>query len=192
MVGKTVSHYRIRKKLGAGGMGEVYRANDERMGRDVAVKVLPKDVSDDVERLARFDREARTLAALSHPNILAIYDVGAEGGVAYLVTELLEGETLRQRLTRERLPWRRSVEIAVSVAEGLAAAHGKGIIHRDIRPENVFLTEDGQVKVLDFGLARLGVSRAATAGSTTVSKPGTAAGTVLGTLGYMAPEQSHV
>jgi non-specific serine/threonine protein kinase len=189
MVGKTVSHYRIVEKLGAGGMGEVYRAHDERLGRDVAVKVLPKDVSDDVERLARFDREARTLAALSHPNILAIHDVGAEGGVAYLVTELLEGETLRQRLTRERLPWRKSIEIAALVADGLAAAHGKQIIHRDIKPENIFLTSDGRVKVLDFGLARLQAPRAATAGSTTLSEPGTVAGTVLGTLGYMAPEQ---
>ena len=189
MIGKTISHYRVVEKLGAGGMGEVFRAHDERLGRDVAVKVLPKDVSDDVERLARFDREARTLAALSHPNILAIYDVGTEGGVAYLVTELLEGATLRQRLTRERMAWRRSVEIAASVADGLAAAHGKGIIHRDIKPENVFLTGDGRVKVLDFGLARLEKSRAATEVTATVSNPGTAAGAVLGTLGYMAPEQ---
>ena len=192
MIGRTISHYRIVEKLGAGGMGEVYRAHDKRLGRDVAVKVLPKDVSDDAERLARFDREARALAALSHPNILAIHDVGTEGGVAYLVTELLEGETLRDRLARERLPWRKSIEIAAGVADGLAAAHGKGITHRDIKPENTFLTSDGRVKVLDFGLARLEASRAARAGSTTITDPGTAAGSVLGTLGYMAPEQSHV
>jgi serine/threonine protein kinase/tetratricopeptide (TPR) repeat protein len=189
MIGQTISHYRIVEKLGAGGMGEVYRAHDERLGRDVAVKVLPRDVSDDVVRLARFDREARTLAALSHSNILAIFDVGTQGGVAYLVTELLEGETLRQRLTRERLPWRKSIEIGSSIADGLAAAHGKGIIHRDIKPENVFLTGDGRVKVLDFGLARLEESRAAAEVTATVSDPGTAAGAVLGTLGYMAPEQ---
>lgn len=190
MVGETVSHYRILEKVGAGGMGEVYRAHDGRLGRDVAVKVLPKDVSRDVERLARFDREARTLAALSHPNILAIYDVGTERGVAYLVTELLEGETLRQRLTRERLPWRKSIEIAASVADGLAAAHGRGIIHRDVKPENVFLTNDGRTKVLDFGLVRLQAALApVAAAATTISDAGTALGTVLGTPGYMAPEQ---
>src|ERR1019366_4141547 len=143
MVGKSISHYEVLEKLGEGGMGVVYKARDTRLDRFVAIKVLPEDVSADAVRLARFDREARTLAALSHPNILAIYDVGTEGGLAYLVTELLEGETLRQRLTRERLPWRRSIEIAASVADGLAAAHGKGIIHRDIKPENVFLTVDG-------------------------------------------------
>ena len=191
MIGRTLSHFRITEKLGAGGMGVVYRAHDERLGRDVAVKVLPKDVSDDAERLARFDREARILAALSHPNILAIYDVGTEGGVVYLVTELLEGQTLRERLSRERLPWRKSIEIAASVADGLAAGHGKGIIHRDIKPENVFLTGDGRVKVLDFGLARLEIPHATIAAAATISHPGTAAGTVLGTLGYMAPEQAR-
>ena len=144
MVGKSISHYEVLEKLGEGGMGVVYKARDIHLDRFVAIKVLPEDVSADAVRLARFDREARMLAALSHPNILAIYDVGTEGGLAYLVTELLEGETLRQRLTRERLPWRRSIEIAASVADGLAAAHGKGIIHRDIKPENVFLTVDGR------------------------------------------------
>ncbi len=187
MVGKTISHYEILDKLGEGGMGVVYRAHDSRLGRDVAIKVLPGNVSDDAARLARFDREARTLAALSHHNILAIYDVGTERGLAYLVTELLEGETLRQRLTRERLPWRRSIEIAASIADGLAAAHGKGIIHRDVKPENVFLTVDGRIKLLDFGLARLEESRAATAATVTMSDPGT----VLGTVGYVAPEQTR-
>ena len=189
MVGKSISHYEVLEKLGEGGMGVVYKARDIHLDRFVAIKVLPEDVSADAVRLARFDREARTLAALSHPNILAIYDVGTEGGLAYLVTELLEGEPLRQRLTRERLPWRRSIEIAASVADGLAAAHGKGIIHRDIKPENVFLTVDGRAKVLDFGLARLEAPRAATAVTATMSDPATAAGTVLGTVGYMAPEQ---
>ncbi len=140
MIGTSLSHYRITEKLGQGGMGEVYRARDERLGRDVAVKVLPGSVADDPERMARFEREARALAALSHPNILAIFDFGKEAGVTFAVTELLEGETLRQRLTRERLPWRRAVEMAAAVADGLAAAHGKGIIHRDIKPENVFIT----------------------------------------------------
>lgn len=189
MVGRAISHYEIIDRLGAGGMGEVFRAHDKRLSRDVAIKVLPEEVSDNPERLARFDREARTLAALCHPNILAIYDVGTEKGVAYLVTELLEGETLRQRLNRERLPWRQALEIAASIADGLAAAHGKGITHRDIKPENVFLTADGRVKVLDFGLARMAASSTATETTVTLSDQITAAGMVLGTAGYMAPEQ---
>jgi serine/threonine protein kinase len=188
MIGTKLGPYRIVSPLGAGGMGEVYRARDERLGRDVAVKVLPKTVADDPDRLARFEREARALAALSHPNILAIFDFGREGGVTYAVTELLEGETLRQRFEHERLPWRRSVEISAAIAEGLAAAHGKGIVHRDIKPENIFITGDGRVKVLDFGLARVEHAAHAAEG-TTVTDPGTAIGTVLGTVGYMAPEQ---
>src|SRR5512137_2314912 len=181
MIGTRLGPYRIVAPLGAGGMGEVYRAHDERLGRDVAVKLLPGAVADDPERLARFEREARALAALSHPNILAIFDFGTEGGITYAVTELLEGETLRRRLEQERLPWRRSVEIAAAVADGLAAAHGKGIIHRDIKPENIFVTTDGRVKVLDFGLARLEQASRAGEGATTVTDPGTVAGTVLGT-----------
>jgi serine/threonine protein kinase len=188
MIGTKLGPYRIVSPLGAGGMGEVYRARDERLGRDVAIKLLPKTVADDPDRLARFEREARALAALSHPNILAIFDFGTEGGVTYAVTELLEGETLRQRFEHERLPWRRSVEISAAVAEGLAAAHGKGIVHRDIKPENIFITADGRVKVLDFGLARVEQAVRAAEG-TTVTDPGTAIGTVLGTVGYMAPEQ---
>jgi len=133
----------------------VYRARDERLGRDVAVKVLPRAVADDPQRMTRFEQEARTLAALSHPNILAIYDLGSKGGIAFVVTELLEGETLRHRLEGERLPWRKSIETAAAIADGLAAAHDKGIIHRDIKPENIFITSDGRVKVLDFGLARV-------------------------------------
>ena len=139
--------------------------------------------------LARFEREARALAALSHPNILAIFDFGTEGGITYAVTELLEGETLRHRLERERLPWRKSVETAAAIADGLAAAHGKGIVHRDIKPENIFITTDGRVKVLDFGLARVAEAAHAAEGATTLTDPGTAAGTVMGTVGYMAPEQ---
>jgi len=189
LIGKCLSHYRIIEQLGSGGMGEVYRAHDERLGRDVAIKVLPQAVVDDPERMARFEREARALAALSHPNILAIYDFGTEGGITYAVTELLEGETLRHRLERERPPWRKSIEIATAIADGLAAAHGKGIIHRDIKPDNIFITTDGRVKVLDFGLARVAGAAHAAEGATTLTDPGTAAGTVLGTIGYMSPEQ---
>ncbi len=188
MIGSKLGPYCIIELLGAGGMGEVYRARDDRLGRDVAIKVLPKAVADNPDRLARFEREARALAALSHPNILAIFDFGREEGVAYAVTELLEGKTLRQRFEHERLPWRRSVEILAAIAEGLAAAHGKGIFHRDIKPENIFLTADGRVKVLDFGLARIEQSLPEAEG-TTVTDPGTEMGTVLGTIGYMAPEQ---
>lgn len=189
MIGTRLGPYRVTEPLGAGGMGEVYRARDERLGRDVAIKVLPRAVSDDPERMARFEREARALAALSHPNILAIFDFGADGGITYAVTELLEGETLRHRIERERLPWRKSVETAAAIADGLAAAHGKGIIHRDIKPDNIFITTDGRVKVLDFGLARVAEAAHAAEGETTLTDPGTAAGTILGTVGYMAPEQ---
>jgi serine/threonine protein kinase/tetratricopeptide (TPR) repeat protein len=189
MIGTRLGAYRVVALLGAGGMGEVYRARDERLGRDVAIKVLPGPLADDPERLARFEREARALAALSHPNILAIFDFGKEAGISYAVTELLEGETLRQRLTRERPPWRKTVEIAAAIADGLAAAHGKGISHRDLKPDNLFLTADGRVKVLDFGLARVEKQAQAGEGLNTWSDPGTAAGTVLGTVGYMAPEQ---
>jgi len=189
MIGTSLSHYRITEKLGQGGMGEVYRAEDTNLSRQVAIKVLPDEFAHDPERLARFEREARALAALSHPNILSIFDFGKDAGISYAVTELLEGETLRQRLTRERLPWRKAIEVAAAVADGLAAAHGKGVIHRDIKPENVFITSDGRVKVLDFGLARLQQPPAWGEASTALSDPGTAAGTVLGTVGYMAPEQ---
>jgi TolB-like protein/Tfp pilus assembly protein PilF/predicted ATPase len=187
--GTKLGPYEILSPLGAGGMGEVYRARDERLGREVAIKVLPDTMADDPERLVRFEREARALAALSHPHTLAIYDFGTEFGITYTVTELLEGETLRRRLERERIPWRRSVEISAAVAEGLAAAHGKGIIHRDIKPENIFITGEGRVKVLDFGLARIDQSRTAHESATTMADPGTQAGVVMGTLGYMAPEQ---
>jgi len=189
MIGKTLGHYQITEKLGQGGMGEVYRAEDTNLSRQVAIKVLPDEFAHDPERLARFEREARALAALSHPNILSIFDFGKDAGISYAVTELLEGETLRQRLTRERLPWRKAIEVAAAVADGLAAAHGKGVIHRDIKPENVFITSDGRIKVLDFGLARLQPLAVWGEATTALSDPGTAAGTVLGTVGYMAPEQ---
>ena len=146
--------YEIVAPIGAGGMGEVYRARDSRLGRQVAVKVLPEHLAGDPQALARFEREAKAVAALAHPNILVLFDVGAQDGIHYAVTELLEGETLRDRLARAPLAWRKTIELGVALADGLAAAHGKDIIHRDIKPGNIFLTTGGQVKILDFGLAR--------------------------------------
>src|SRR6476469_996266 len=152
--GTRLGPYEIVAPLGAGGMGEVYRARDTRLGRDVAVKVLPAALATDPERLRRFEREARAASALNHPNILSIHDLGTHEGVSYVVFELLEGQTLRERLSEERIPVRRAVDYGVELARGLAAAHEKGIVHRDLKPENVFLTADGQLKILDFGLAR--------------------------------------
>ncbi len=190
LTGSTLGPYRIVAKLGAGGMGEVFRAHDPRLGRDVAVKVLPPAVAMSPDRLRRFAQEARAAAALSHPNVLAVYDVHDEGETPYVVTELLEGQTLKEALLSGRLPVRRAVEIAVQVASGLAAAHQKGIVHRDVKPANIFLTADGRAKVLDFGLARF-VEASDTSGLATclADGPGTMPGAVLGTVGYMAPEQ---
>src|SRR6185436_193171 len=140
--------------IGAGGMGEVYRATDPRLGRDVAIKVLPEHLAQNPDALARFEREAKSVAALSHPNILAIHDVGTDQGIRFAVMELLEGETLRSRLSEAPLPWRAAAEIGASVANGLATAHAKNVIHRDLKPENIFLTSSGHTKILDFGLAR--------------------------------------
>lgn len=189
--GTKLGPYEILSPLGAGGMGEVYRARDTRLGRDVAVKVLPSEFAQDPERLRRFAQEAQATAALEHPNILAIYDIGTQDCVPYIVEQLLEGESLRQRLRGGPLPPAKAVEFGVQIAEGLAAAHGKGIVHRDLKPENLFITRDGRIKILDFGLARLRPeaeggpvqSQAATADSPTRE------GLVLGTPGYMAPEQ---
>jgi serine/threonine-protein kinase len=188
MIGRTLGHYRISSLLGAGGMGEVYRARDLRLDRDVAVKILPEHLAGNLEALRRFEREAKAVAALSHPNILAIHDFGTEQSVSYAVMELLEGETLRARLTRSALGWREAVEAGIPIAEGLAAAHAKGIIHRDLKPENIFLTSDGQVKILDFGIARVKRQVSAEAETLTWSDT-TKPGTVMGTLGYMSPEQ---
>src|ERR1700682_752302 len=153
--GTRLGPYEILVPIGAGGMGEVYRARDSRLERDVAIKVLPEHLSRNPQALARFLRETKALAALSHPNLLGIFDTGAENGISYAVTELLDGESLRARLTRGATSWRKAVEIGAALAEGLAAAHSKGITHRDLKPENIFLTRDGWVKVLDFGLARV-------------------------------------
>ncbi|MBI3696137.1 MAG: protein kinase [Acidobacteria bacterium] len=186
--GTKLGPYEILAPLGKGGMGEVYRARDTRLGRDVAIKVLPEHLAGDAQALTRFEREARAVAALSHPNILALYDVGSEHGVSYAVTELLEGETLRSRLEQSPLGPARAIEIGVELAEGISAAHSKGITHRDLKPENIFLTSDGVVKILDFGLARWRpTSPQEQAGASTETE--TEAGHVLGTIGYMSPEQ---
>src|SRR5437867_10641644 len=152
--GTRLGPYEILAPLGAGGMGEVYRARDTRLDREVAIKVLPEHLARDPQALARFEREAKAVAALSHPNILALHDVGVYEGVSYAVTELLEGETLRARLAQSAVPWRKAVEIGTAVADGVAAAHSKGTIHRDLKPENIFLTSDGRAKILDFRPAR--------------------------------------
>ncbi len=182
--------YEVVAPLGAGGMGEIYRARDTRLDRAVAVKVLPPQFAQDPARLARFEREAKAVAALSHPNILAIHDVGAEQGVTFLVTELLEGESLRQRLAESALPWRKAVEIGIGIADGLAAAHAKAVIHRDIKPDNVFLTTDERVKILDFGLARIETGPLNQVIETQAYTPEpTRPGAVMGTPPYMSPEQ---
>ena len=179
--------YEVIALLGEGGMGQVYRARDPRLGREVAIKVVTPERAGDAAALERFEREARAVAALSHPNILAIFDVGADNGTTYLVTELLKGESLRARLLRGPLPWRKAAEIGGAIAAGLAAAHERGVVHRDIKPENLFLTADGHVKILDFGLARLRDPRSDA--ETVTAGAGTDPGTVLGTVGYMSPEQ---
>src|SRR2546428_888077 len=147
--------YEIASPLGAGGMGEVFRARDTRLNRDVAVKVLPKDFAADADRLRRFEQEAKTLAALNHPNVLTIHDAGVHEGAPYLVSELLEGKTLREEMNGGVLPVRKATDYALQIAHGLAAAHSKGVIHRDLKPENIFVTKDGRLKILDFGLAKL-------------------------------------
>jgi serine/threonine protein kinase len=185
--GVRLGPYEVVSPLGAGGMGEVYKARDPRLGRDVAIKVLPPSVAADPSRLHRFEQEARAVAALSHANILAVFDIGA-GEVPFLVTELLEGETLRTVIERGPVPLRQATDIALQLVAGLAAAHGRGIVHRDLKPENIFVTRDGTVKILDFGLAKY---EAGLTGSTGVdhTMAATNVGVILGTVGYMAPEQ---
>jgi serine/threonine protein kinase len=192
--GARLGPYEIVAPLGAGGMGEVYRARDARLDRIVAIKVLPSDVTADADRRARFEREVQAVAALSHPNIVAIHDVGIEHGVMFAVMELLEGATLRRELAGGPLRVRKALDYALQIARGLAAAHARGIVHRDLKPENVFVTGDGQVKILDFGLAKAldqQVDGAIADSWATVSSPmPTAPGIILGTGGYLSPEQA--
>ncbi|MHB0972310.1 MAG: protein kinase domain-containing protein [Thermoanaerobaculia bacterium] len=190
--GTRVGRYEILAPIGHGGMSDVYRARDVRLDRDVALKVLAQRLAGDPVSLQRFEREAKAVAALTHPNILAIHDYGSESGLHFSATELLEGETLRSRLIRGHVPWRRAIEIGAAIAEGLAVAHAKGIVHRDLKPENVFLMDDGRVKILDFGIAQLRQSEQASVdtGSDTPTVPlNTREGSILGTAGYMSPEQ---
>jgi eukaryotic-like serine/threonine-protein kinase len=188
MIGQLIAHYRVLEKIGAGGMGEVFRARDERLGRDVALKLIRPASSDNPDHLRRFEQEARAAAALNHPNIVAIYDVGFEGTTPYIVAELLEGKTLRQRLTEGPIPVRQAAEYALQIAQGLSAAHARNIVHRDLKPENLFLTNDDRVKILDFGVAKLQPSpedHRSVEILTTVTKHGA----VIGTVAYMSPEQ---
>ena len=188
--GARLGPYEILAPLGAGGMGEVWRARDTRLDRDVAIKVLPEHMAKNPTALSRFEREAKALAALSHPNLVGIHDFGHEGDVVYAVMELLAGKTLRSRLSTVEMSWRESVGIATAMAEGLAAAHARGIVHRDLKPENVFLSSDGRVKILDFGLARRDVPASSEEHSVLPTfTQHTEPGTVMGTVGYMAPEQ---
>lgn len=171
-------------------MGEVYRAHDTRLDREVAIKVLPEFLTSDPDRLRRFEQEARATAALNHPNILAVFQMATDNGVSYLVEELLDGETLRERLHHGPLPTRKAIDYGVQIAHGLAAAHDRGIVHRDLKPENLFLTKDGRLKILDFGLAKINPSAGASAdGKTVTMEEQTDPGVVLGTVGYMSPEQ---
>jgi eukaryotic-like serine/threonine-protein kinase len=189
--------YKIVALIGSGGMGEVYRAHDTRLRRDVALKILPASFTNDPDRLRRFEQEARAVAALNHPNIVSIYDVGEANGVHYIVSELLEGESLRERIPAAGMPVRKAIELAVQFANGLAVAHDRGIVHRDLKPENLFVNKTGQVKILDFGLAKLRDTQTNGAGdpsstgisNATVVDAHTSAGQILGTVGYMSPEQ---
>jgi eukaryotic-like serine/threonine-protein kinase len=189
--GNRIGPYEIVALLGAGGMGEVYRARDPRLQREVAIKVLPSAFATDLDRLHRFEQEARAAAALNHPNILAVHDIGTDDGAPFIVSELLEGQTLRDRLLGGPVPMRKAVAYAVAIARGLSAAHEKGITHRDLKPENLFITTDDRVKILDFGLAKLTSDQPMAAGTSAVqtAAPRTEVGQVLGTVGYMAPEQ---
>jgi serine/threonine protein kinase/WD40 repeat protein len=204
MIGQKLQHYEIVAKIGEGGMGEVYRARDTQLGRDVAIKILPAAVAANPDRLRRFEQEARAAGALNHPSIVTVFELGTHEGSPYLVMELVEGETLRDKLAELRhdteavstsgsqcaaLPVRKVIAYGAQIARGLSAAHDKGVVHRDLKPENILITPDGQAKILDFGLAKLSDSAQATSTQTPTAAVGTAPGTVMGTVGYMAPEQ---
>jgi serine/threonine protein kinase len=187
--GANLDGYEVLGLLGSGGMGEVYRARDPILKREVAIKVLPSFVSQDPDRLRRFEQEAQAAAALNHPNILGIHRFGTFEGTSYLVSELLVGDTLRQQMERGPLPVRKAIDYSVQVAHGLAAAHDKGVVHRDLKPENLFVTKEGRIKILDFGLAKLIPSQPEVDGSAPTQAPATEPGLIMGTVGYMSPEQ---
>src|SRR5271154_5239023 len=188
--GSHLGPYEIGTLLGAGGMGEVYRARDPRLDRTVAIKILPAELSADADHLHRFDREARSASALNHPNILTIYELAHDGSTHYIAMELIEGQTLRQLLAAGPVPIRKAIEIATQVAEGLAKAHEAGIAHRDIKPENLMVSDDGFVKILDFGLATFAVPSPELSETLALSSWRTRPGQVLGTVQYMSPEQA--
>jgi serine/threonine protein kinase len=188
-LGSKLGPYEILALLGAGGMGEVYRARDTRLGRDVALKILPADVAADPARRQRFETEARAVAALNHPNIVSVYDVAFEGRMAFTVSELVPGETLRHTIESGPAPVRKVLDIAAQIADGLAAAHAAHIVHRDLKPENVMLTPDGRVKILDFGLAK-SIARTPSGTDATRTIAQSQPGSVVGTVSYMSPEQA--
>ena len=185
--GSRVGAYEVSTKIGEGGMGEVYRARDARLGREVAIKILPESLVADPDALLRFEQEAKAVAALSHPNIVSIHDIGESEGLSYVVLELLEGETLGEALARGALPLRNAIQYAIQLSNGLAAAHDCSIVHRDLKPANIYLTTAGQVKILDFGLAK--IRPEATGADMPTAVVQTQAGMVMGTMGYMSPEQ---
>ena len=185
--GTRLGSYEIGSLIGSGGMGEVWRARDSRIGRDVAIKVLPLSVASNADRLQRFEQEARAAGTLNHPNLVTIFEFGTHDGAPFLAMELLEGETLREKLEQGVIATRKAIEYAVQIANGLAAAHEKGVVHRDLKPENVIVTTGGRVKILDFGLAKLTAPENSIEDKTV--RKATAPGTVMGTAGYMSPEQ---
>src|SRR5688572_23054948 len=188
--GTTLGRYEIRSLLGAGGMGEVYRARDPKINREVAVKVLPADFASNNERVERLEREAQAAGSLSHPNILGIYDIDSQDGTYFIVSELLVGEELRDRLNEGPIPLRKTIDYAQQIVSGLAAAHERRIVHRDLKPENIFITKEDRVKILDFGLAKLREEPTDVHGSEDATKRAlTDPGVVMGTVGYMSPEQ---
>ena len=193
MIGKTLSHYKVLEKIGQGGMGEVYRAEDTNLSREVAIKVLPEQFTQDPQRLARFEREAKLLASLNHPNIAAIYGLEEADGVRFLALELVEGETLAELVAKGPVPVEEALEVCRQIAEGVEAAHEKGVIHRDLKPANVKVTPEGKVKILDFGLAKAFEAETPAADisqSPTLTEEMTRAGVILGTAAYMSPEQT--